>query len=169
MKWYRLFAPLLVLWFGYEMTPKIILIVISTFFPVAVGLLDGFRSADKDAIGLLRAMGAEVHAAARKDADRMRMRAMGIRPLSFREITERYDLIFNTVPATVIGPPVLNRQTPETCIIELASAPGGIDRDAAAFHPVIWALSLPGKVAPVTAGGIIADTVRTMLTEVGLC
>jgi ABC-type nitrate/sulfonate/bicarbonate transport system permease component len=51
-------APLLVLWFGYEMTPKIILIVISTFFPVAVGLLDGFRSADKDAIGLMRSMGA---------------------------------------------------------------------------------------------------------------
>ena len=52
-------APLQVLWFGYEMTPKIILIVISTFFPVTVGLLDGFRSADKDAIGLLRSMGAD--------------------------------------------------------------------------------------------------------------
>ena len=51
-------APLPVLWFGYEMAPKIILIVISTFFPVTVGLLDGFRSADKDAIGLLRSMGA---------------------------------------------------------------------------------------------------------------
>ena len=51
-------APLLVLWFGYEMTPKIILIVISTFFPVTVGLLDGFRSADRDAIGLLCSMGA---------------------------------------------------------------------------------------------------------------
>lgn len=51
-------APLLVLWFGYEMTPKIILIVIATFFPITVGLLEGFRSADKDAVGLLRSMGA---------------------------------------------------------------------------------------------------------------
>ena len=51
-------APLLVLWFGYEMTPKVILIVITTFFPIAVGLLNGFRSADKDSIHLLRAMGA---------------------------------------------------------------------------------------------------------------
>lgn len=51
-------APLLVLWFGYEMTPKVILIVIVTFFPVTVGLLDGFRAADRDAIGLLRSMGA---------------------------------------------------------------------------------------------------------------
>ena len=51
-------APLLVLWFGYEMTPKVILIVITTFFPIAVGLLNGFRSTDADSINLLRAMGA---------------------------------------------------------------------------------------------------------------
>ncbi len=51
-------APLLVLWFGYEMAPKVILIVLVTFFPVTVGLLEGFGSADRDAIGLLRSMGA---------------------------------------------------------------------------------------------------------------
>lgn len=51
-------APLLVLWFGYEMTPKVILIVITTFFPITVGLLDGFRLADPDAVNLLRSMGA---------------------------------------------------------------------------------------------------------------
>lgn len=51
-------APLLVLWFGYEMTPKVILVVLTTFFPITVGLLNGFRSADVDAINLLRSMGA---------------------------------------------------------------------------------------------------------------
>lgn len=51
-------APLLVLWFGYEMTPKIILIVLVTFFPITVGLLDGFKSVDQDAAGLLKSMGA---------------------------------------------------------------------------------------------------------------
>ncbi|NBH32519.1 ABC transporter permease [Clostridiaceae bacterium] len=51
-------APLLVLWFGYEMTPKVILIVITTFFPIAVGLLTGFKSVDPDAVNLMRAMGA---------------------------------------------------------------------------------------------------------------
>ena len=51
-------APLLVLWFGYEMAPKVILIVITTFFPIAVGLLNGFKSADSDQINLMRAMGA---------------------------------------------------------------------------------------------------------------
>ena len=51
-------APLLVLWFGYDMMPKIILVVLATFFPVTVGVLEGFRSADRDAIALLRSMGA---------------------------------------------------------------------------------------------------------------
>ena len=50
-------APLLVLWFGYGMLPKIILITIVTFFPVAVGLLNGFQSVDKDGVRLLQAMG----------------------------------------------------------------------------------------------------------------
>lgn len=51
-------APLLVLWFGYEMLPKVILIVIVTFFPITVSLLDGFLSADLDTISLMRSMGA---------------------------------------------------------------------------------------------------------------
>ncbi len=51
-------APLLVLWFGYEMLPKVILIVIMTFFPITVSLLSGFRSADKDTMNLMRTMGA---------------------------------------------------------------------------------------------------------------
>lgn len=51
-------APLLVLWFGYEMTPKVILVVLATFFPVTVGVLEGFAGADRDAEALLRSMGA---------------------------------------------------------------------------------------------------------------
>lgn len=51
-------APLLVLWFGYEMMPKIILIVLTTFFPVAVGMFDGLQTADADEMKLMRVMGA---------------------------------------------------------------------------------------------------------------
>lgn len=51
-------APLLVLWFGYEMAPKVVLIFLVTFFPIVVGLLDGFRTADEDAVKLLKTMGA---------------------------------------------------------------------------------------------------------------
>lgn len=51
-------APLLVLWFGYGLAPKIILIVLTTFFPVAVSLVSGFRAVDPDMIDLMRTMGA---------------------------------------------------------------------------------------------------------------
>ena len=51
-------APLLVLWLGYGMLPKVTLIVVTSFFPITVGLLDGFKSADKDGLNLLKTMGA---------------------------------------------------------------------------------------------------------------
>jgi len=51
-------APLLVLWFGYGLTPKILLVVISTFFPITVSVVGGFRSVDPDLLDLMRVMGA---------------------------------------------------------------------------------------------------------------
>lgn len=51
-------APLLVLWMGFGMAPKITLVVLTTFFPIAIGLLNGFESVDSDAINLMRSMGA---------------------------------------------------------------------------------------------------------------
>ena len=43
-------APLLVLWLGYGILPKVVLIVITCFFPMTIGLLSGFASADPDFI-----------------------------------------------------------------------------------------------------------------------
>ena len=51
-------APLLVLWLGYDMAPKITLVVLTCFFPMTIALLGGFRSSDADAMNLMRAMGA---------------------------------------------------------------------------------------------------------------
>lgn len=51
-------APLLVLWMGFGMAPKITLVVITTFFPIAIGLLNGFENVDPDAVNLMRSMGA---------------------------------------------------------------------------------------------------------------
>lgn len=51
-------APLLVLWLGYDTAPKVVLVALMTFFPVAVGLLQGLTSVDPDEVALLRSMGA---------------------------------------------------------------------------------------------------------------
>ena len=49
-------APLLVLWMGFGMAPKITLVIVTTFFPIAVGLLDGYKSVDPDEIALMYTM-----------------------------------------------------------------------------------------------------------------
>lgn len=51
-------APLLVLWMGFGMAPKVTLVALTTFFPIAVSLLDGYAATDKAAASLLRSMGA---------------------------------------------------------------------------------------------------------------
>lgn len=81
----------------------------------------------------------------------------------------RYDLVINTVPARVLGGDELAGLTGDALVIDLASKPGGVDMEAAAQlgRRMIWALSLPGKVAPVTAGACIRDTVYNILREAG--
>lgn len=54
-------APLLIIWLGYYMKPKIVLVVISTFFPITIALLNGYKSVDIDKINLLKSMGANTY------------------------------------------------------------------------------------------------------------
>ena len=51
-------APLLIIWLGFEMTPKIVLVVMTGFFPILIALLDGYRAVDPDSLKLLQSMGA---------------------------------------------------------------------------------------------------------------
>lgn len=51
-------APLLVIWLGYQMLPKIVLIILVVFFPITISLLEGFSSVDADTVNLMRSMGA---------------------------------------------------------------------------------------------------------------
>lgn len=50
-------APLMLIWFGYGLTPKILITALIGFFPIAVNTVDGLRSADREILALLRAMG----------------------------------------------------------------------------------------------------------------
>lgn len=78
-----------------------------------------------------------------------------------------YDLVLNTVPARVLTAELLADLKSGCLVIDVASKPGGVDLEAARRLgvPVIWALSLPGKVAPVTAGRAIQQTVYHILRE----
>ena len=83
---------------------------------------------------------------------------------------DKFDLIINTIPAVVLTEEILCRVNKNTLIIDLASKPGGVDFNTAKKlgKNVIWALSLPGKVAPITSGGIIKETIMNILAETGV-
>jgi ABC-type nitrate/sulfonate/bicarbonate transport system permease component len=51
-------APLILIWFGYDLIPKILITALIGFFPIAVNTVDGLRSGDREMLGLLRSMGA---------------------------------------------------------------------------------------------------------------
>lgn len=80
-----------------------------------------------------------------------------------------FDIIFNTVPAVILGENRLKRVNKNCLVIDLASKPGGVDFDTAGMLGVrtVWLLSLPGKVAPITSGRVIADTIGNILAERG--
>ena len=120
----------------------------------------------------LKALGANVTASARRDDDIAWINANGIDSARTGELAEtigriRPDVIFTTVPHMVIGRNELER-CGDALIIDLASKPGGVDIAAAGAlgKRVIWALSLPGKTSPMTAGRIIADTVTPKILEI---
>ena len=52
-------APLMIIWFGFGLLPKVLLIILVTFFPIVVALLDGFASTEREAMDLLRTMGSK--------------------------------------------------------------------------------------------------------------
>lgn len=73
-------------------------------------------------------------------------------------------------PPQVLGPEELSSLKRDALVIDLSSKPGGVDFEAAKEQQVrvVWALSLPGRVAPVTSGRIIGDTICNMLEEEGI-
>jgi polyribonucleotide nucleotidyltransferase len=79
------------------------------------------------------------------------------------------DLVFNTVPAVILDEGILSKLSRDCLVIDLASKPGGVDFNTARDLGIktIWALSLPGKVAPITAGEAIKDTILNILDERG--
>lgn len=120
----------------------------------------GFGKVSKALCTRLKALGAHCTVVARNVSQRAEAEAMGLTAVDFchlPHVAKECRILFNTVPALVCDKTVLSQLSPHQGIIDLASKPGGVDLDSAkAFGVnVIWALGLPGKVAPESAGEII--------------
>ncbi len=143
----------------------------TTIFGLRV-LVTGFGRISKVLVKILVAMGAEVTVAARKYSDLAWIKIYGAKPVhisALEDVATSADVIFNTVPAMVLDDGVLSKLSRDCLVIDLASKPGGVDFNMARRLgiKVVWALSLPGKVAPITAGEIIKDTVLNIADERG--
>jgi dipicolinate synthase subunit A len=136
-------------------------------------LVLGFGRIGKILTKILRGIGANVYVEARKFSDIAWIRSYGYNPVFLNQIADylnKMDVIFNTIPHIVLDSEALRRINNECLIIDLASKPGGVDFGKASELGLktIWALSLPGKVAPVTAAGFIKDTIYNILDELGV-
>ena len=133
-------------------------------------LITGYGRTARACARLLSAMGAHVTVAARRCSALAFADTDGYRSLYLRELPRfmhGMDAVVNTVPATVLTHDVLRAMRRDCPVIEIASPPYGTDLEAAkalGVHVQI-APSLPGKVAPKTAGVILADTVLNILRE----
>lgn len=134
-------------------------------------LITGFGRIAKVLTKMLVSMGADVTVCARKKSDISWAEIYGATANNFSLLSEKSDfkIIMNTVPDMIFDKEKLSLLNPFCLIIDLASAPGGIDFSYAEEKGIktIHALSLPGKVAPVTSGEIIAKTIRNILEERG--
>lgn len=138
----------------------------------ARALVIGFGRVGQATAQRLRALGARVTVAARRYEALAWAQAMGCGAERIDQLAGwlcGYDLVVNTVPAPVLGEEELADLKPDCLVLDLASKPGGVDLDAAARlgRQVIWALSLPGKCAPATAGAAIQTTIYHILHELG--
>jgi len=109
----------------------------------------------------MRALGSETEITNRGEALCQKAQQDGFTVIvwnQFDKFLDEYDYIFNTVPALVLPAKALRNVKKSTLVMDLASAPGGIDFDAARDMGLnaIQALGLPGKFSPVSAGKILA-------------
>lgn len=136
-------------------------------------LVIGYGRIGKIVCKMFSGVGASVCATARKSYDIALINAYGYqsaKTADIEDIISGFDIIVNTVPERVISDEALLRLKKDALIIDTASKPGGLDiiRAQSLGVNVVWALSLPGKVAPCTSGKIICNTVINILKETGV-
>lgn len=134
-------------------------------------LVMGFGRIGKILSNMLKGLGAKVSCEARKNSDLAWIKAYGYEPIPISNLKEnlnRFDVIINTIPYIILDKDNLENVRKDALVIDVASNPGGVDRDAIKQMQIkfIWALSLPGKVAPVTSAEFIKETLYNIFNEI---
>lgn len=133
-------------------------------------LILGFGRIGKVLSNMLKGLGANVACEARKNSDLAWIKAYGYEPVplsTLKDNLNRFDIIINTIPYIILDKENLSNVKRDALVIDLASNPGGVDREAIKEQKIkfIWALSLPGKISPVTSAEFIKETLYNIFNE----
>lgn len=134
-------------------------------------LILGFGRIGKVLARKLAGLSVKVTCAARKDEDLAWIQAYGHKATNINNLGEnlrQFDVIINTVPHLILSKERLEYVKKDCLLIDLASNPGGIDKKSVKDMNLqfVWALSLPGKVAPTTSAEFIKETIYNILKEI---
>jgi dipicolinate synthase subunit A len=132
--------------------------------------ITGYGRTAKAAAKALLALGANVTVAARRCSSLASAENDGCRAIYLREMHRfagGFDMLVNTVPAPVIDETILKKMRRDCVVADIASAPYGVDFEAAKALGLdaFAAGSLPGAIAPKSAGIIIGETIMNIIRE----
>lgn len=133
-------------------------------------LVLGFGRVGKVVARKFYELSTKVTCAVRKETDSAWVKAFGYESTNIYKLKENlgeFDIIINTVPQIIIDKSKMKYMNKNVLLIDLASAPGGFDmEDAKDLNlKLVWALALPGKVAPVTSAEFIKETIYNILNK----
>lgn len=120
-------------------------------------LVLGYGKCAKTLANKLKGIGANVTVAARNTMDLTTASSLGNSTLNLASLAKHiygFEYIFNTIPTMILDSEVLSKVNKESIILDIASAPGGVDKHMAAKLgiKVIHSLGIPGKYAPESSG-----------------
>ena len=135
-------------------------------------LVTGYGRIGQELVRRLCAMGAFVIVCARSEEQMRAAHGAGAHPIPLAELERaaaQADVLFNTVPARVLGGEALSRIRPDALLLELASAPYGADVEEAVRLGVNMRVEsgVPGRYAPGEAGEALFEAAQRRLTDVG--
>lgn len=122
----------------------------------------GYGKCAKTLANKLKGIGANVTVVARNPMDLTTASSLGHSTLNIASLKNHiycFEYIFNTIPHMIIDESVLEHVNPESIILDIASAPGGVDKNAAARRNIklIHSLGIPGKYSPKASGEAIGE------------
>lgn len=133
-------------------------------------LIIGFGRITKVLFNMLKGFGANIYCETTKKENVSWIKAYGYTPIIWKDLEEnlgKFDLIINTAPHIILDDAKLSFLKKDCVIVDVASDPGGVDRESAKKRNIklIWALALPGKVAPITSAEYIKETLYNIFKE----